>query len=52
MKKYDDSIKEKLGDSILMPTNKQRNQPREWIPYEDDEVDPIQIPENNVCHDD
>ena len=34
-----------------MPTNKQRNQPHGWIPYEDDEVDPIQMPENDVCLD-
>ena len=48
MKKYDVNIKDKLGDSMSVPMKKRRNEPREWIPYEDDEVDPIEMPENEV----
>ena len=29
-----------------MPVKKRHNEPRERIPYEDDEVDPIEMPEN------
>ena len=49
MKEYDLRIKEKLGDSMSMPTKKRRNKPREWIPYEDDEIEPCEMPENDIC---
>ena len=49
MKEYDLRIREKFGDSMNMPTKKRRNIPREWIPYEDDEIEPCEMPENDIC---
>ena len=51
MKTYDVNIKNKLGDSMTMPTPEQLKAPCDWVPYEDDEVSPIEMPENDICLD-
>ena len=50
MKVQNSCVKEKLGDSMRMPVEKDKHTPREWIPYQDDNK-PQTMPENDISQD-
>ena len=44
---FDSVIRQKLGDSMSPPPEPIKSEEAEFIPYEDDEVDPISMPESD-----